>query len=138
MKISLMEWDEKYNLCIEDIDLQHRFFFNLIKRIYKDLSSSDDKLYKDSLIFELSAYARFHFLSEENIMLKAEYPDLGKHKLHHLQLLDKLSTQGQLYMQEEQLVKDNEMFDFLVDWFLHHTTGVDKDFAKFFHKKMEI
>ena len=36
-----------------------------------------------ALIAELNAYARFHFISEENMMARAGYPDLEAHRKHH-------------------------------------------------------
>lgn len=59
------EWKTDYELGSEDIDFQHHFFFNLILRLAQELAQSREQVCQDALIDELSAYARFHFISEE-------------------------------------------------------------------------
>ena len=129
MNSDLRTWQPGYNLGIEDIDLQHHFFFNLIHRIAKELRSSEDRLYRNALILELSAYARFHFLSEENMMHRSRFPGLEEHKLLHLELLDRLSTKGNMFLVTNAAKDSEAIVHFLVDWFLHHTTSIDKTFA---------
>lgn len=129
MNSDLLKWRPSYALGVEDIDLQHHFFFNLIHRIAKEFRSSEDRLYRNSLILELSAYARFHFLSEENMMHCSGFPGLEEHKLLHLELLDRLSTTGNMFLVTNAEKDAEAIVAFLVDWFLHHTTSIDKIFA---------
>ena len=135
MKHTSLKWKSDYELGIQDIDLQHHYFLDLINRLSKQLGESDDLAYQDRLINELNAYARFHFISEENIMYKAGYPELQAHKRHHQQLLDRLSAKGavlQLRLSEQ---NTQDIIDFLVDWFLNHTNAEDRLFADFLHRK---
>ena len=125
------EWKPEYELGVEDIDLQHRYFLDLINRLSEDLATSDEPEYQDMLISELNAYARFHFISEENIMFKAGYPGLEPHKMHHRQLLDQLSSKGMLLLLRRSEGKAADIIRFLMDWFLHHTNGEDRIFARY-------
>ena len=80
MNNEFIEWLTKYEIGIEDIDLQHHFFFNLINRLAGELTRSDDLNYQNALVSELNAYARFHFISEENMMFRVGYPESVNHK----------------------------------------------------------
>jgi hemerythrin len=69
-------------------------------------------------------YAQFHFLSEENLMMRHRYPGLEEHqKLHH-ELLGSLSTH---------MLRDNDeaTITFLVNWFKAHTVQEDRKFCDF-------
>lgn len=130
-------WKADYALGIEDIDFQHHFFFNLIVRLAEELVQSKDQMYKNALVDELIAYARFHFISEENIMSRANYPELSDHKNQHLELIDKLSSKTSKLDLSNSAQDSAGLIDFLMDWFFHHTTSVDKIFAQYVHGKEE-
>ncbi len=62
-------------------------FLDLINRLSEELGKSDNLAYQSVLINELNAYAVFHFISEENMMFKAGYPGLDRHKRSHRGLI---------------------------------------------------
>lgn len=131
MERAHITWQDSYVLGIQDIDFQHHYFLNLINRLIDDLRQHGDPTVQGALVSELNAYARFHFISEENMMLRAGYPRIDEHKLHHRQLLDQLSLkqlQLEVRHSEESL---NEIIDFLVDWFVHHSNSEDRLFADY-------
>ncbi len=53
----------------------HHYFLNLINRLSDGLKMTTNPSRRSSLVAELNAYAHFHFISEENIMAKENYPD---------------------------------------------------------------
>lgn len=138
MKHQLIEWKHDYELGIEDIDFQHHFFVKLINRIANELAMTSDLNYQGALINELHTYACFHFMSEENMMYRAGYPDLEKHRNFHHELIDKISDK-QCYLFLNRSSKDIEktsdflerIIDFLLNWFLSHTMNEDKLFADY-------
>lgn len=124
-------WSPSFELGVEDIDLQHHYFANLINRLAQDFAVITDAKLRLSLLAELNAYARFHFVSEENLMARHGYPDADAHRALHLRLIDELSAR------ETQMIMKNEpadaaaVLDFLVQWFLGHTTREDRAFADY-------
>lgn len=46
------------------------------------------------MIDEICMYARYHFLSEENVMRNHGYPDYLLHKKHHIDLIDELNNKS--------------------------------------------
>jgi hemerythrin len=135
MKHQTLTWDPSFELGVKEIDFQHHYFVELINRLRNDLSSEADPSLRSYLIGELNAYAKFHFLSEENLMRKADYPDLKIHQQHHFDLINSLGVRGgqlQVGYSEESVER---IIDFLVDWFKHHTMTEDRKFSEFLNAR---
>jgi hemerythrin-like metal-binding protein len=128
-------WKKKYELGVEDIDLQHHYFLNLINRIADEVKKSEDKQYIESLAAELNAYARFHFISEETMMLHAGYPDYEEHRQCHFELLEQLGIEQYNLIHDPSETEVDRIITFLLEWFVDHTTGVDKEFATYLKER---
>lgn len=132
-----LEWDPSYLVDYADIDLQHQYFFNLIARIDKAREADDLQAsapYLMDLFAELYLYARFHFRSEENMMRKADYPGIDVHQEHHNQLMKELHEKERALSVNFSHERLEATLQFLVDWFVHHTTREDRELATFLRK----
>ncbi len=135
MKNEIITWPSMYELGIEEIDVQHNFFLNLINRLENELKNSDDLDYQAALLSELYTYASFHFISEENLMLREGYPDTMEHKNFHIGLLDQLSSRANMVTTDSSGKALTDFVEFLTDWILHHINSVDRLFAEYMHEK---
>ncbi len=118
------DWEKKYNIGIETIDNEHRLFLSLIKKLKNAKGPEEENLAFDELI----RYIRYHFTSEETLMDFHNYSQIEIHKLAHLKFLDKITTfqsgiEMGAYIYEE-------LLDFLGQWFISHSTKMDKHFSK--------
>ena len=129
------QWKPEYELGSEAIDHQHRYLFDLSLRLSREIERSDNLLYRKSLVEELSAYAHFHMRSEENMMQREEYPELGAHKLLHRQLIDILSSKTSKFYLTPSSRHWHEMMVFFLDVFFRHATRDDWMFAQYLVKK---
>lgn len=125
----MLEWNPSYLTGIDEIDLQHKYFLMLINRIESRITSSGLSEGHNPLLAELVYYAQFHFLSEENIMAEAGYPDLADHKLLHTELIEQLNNE--ILMLESKMVEPLHIVKMLSDWFNDHTLIEDKKYAHF-------
>ena len=123
-------WQPDYDLGVDDIDLQHRFFASLINRLAADLRQVTDPPLRSALMQELSAYARFHFISEENLMARAGYPGLAEHRALHNRLIDELSARQTLLQLRFSAQDVDDTIHFLVQWFKGHTQHEDRLFVQ--------
>lgn len=129
-----IDWKPNYILGIEDVDNQHIFFSRLINRLSNELRDLYSIEHGTSIIDELDAYAKFHFISEENLMRRTGYPRLDEHKALHLNLIDQLGAKsGFLYLEPEK-ERVEEIISFLIKWFLQHTINEDRLFADYIKK----
>ena len=100
-----IKWEKSIEGGVEDIDLQHHYFLNLVNRLIREIKKRDNPQYVIALTQELNKYAAFHFNSEETMMKYTNYPEYEQHKMHHLELIQKLSIEEfNLYnhMEDEQ------------------------------------
>ncbi len=126
-----LHWQKKYELGVQAIDLQHHYFVELINRMADEFEQTANYDYCHSLIEELNAYTRFHFVSEENMMILTNYPQLDQHRDHHHKLLSELSNMEIELDMERNKANFDKMLDFLTHWFLEHTSIEDRQFAEF-------
>ena len=121
-------WVSEFEIGNEYVDLQHRYFLDLINRIGKNFRETNDGDYKRKLIIELHKYADFHFASEENIAISCGLPGVESHHQLHLQLLEELNQYAENL--DKGLKTINEFLEFITDWFLVHTQHEDRNFFK--------
>ena len=131
----LLEWSSEFELGVEEIDLQHRYFLMLINRLHQALLGGENHAFQVSLLKELNAYAKFHFISEENMMRQAEYAHLAEHQRHHVALIDRLNGKESILAVRYSADDARLVIEFLVEWFKEHTAGEDLRFAEFLHRQ---
>ena len=117
------------NVGVPRIDHEHRVFLDLLSKLSEEQQHSDNREYVLDLLRELELYAQFHFCSEENIMKKAEYPDLEAHANEHTMLLGKLRTRIREY--QTRTIALGDIVSFLFEWFSFHTSKMDQALASY-------
>ncbi|MBF0283729.1 MAG: hemerythrin domain-containing protein [Magnetococcales bacterium] len=117
-------WNAKFAIGVELVDLQHRYFLDLINRVWDGFSLSEDEVYQRRLIQELRKYAEFHFLSEENLAYSLGLPHLSLHHERHMELLGELDRRTEAVLREG--ADAEEFFMFLISWFSGHTYYEDR------------
>ena len=132
------EWQDRYLIGWEDIDLQHHYFFNLVVKISEAGGETVDPEYMKDLFSELYAYVRFHFRSEENIMKHAGFPGLEAHHRHHEELVQELHEKERQLWLDYSDEKLEETVAYLMNWFIQHTTGEDRRIAEFLNAQQGI
>lgn len=78
-------WDKRLETGIEAIDAQHRELFKrfdaLELAIYESRTRATTELVM--MIEYLDRYVKEHFDLEEDLMMKAHYPDFSRHRAEH-------------------------------------------------------
>ena len=122
-----LEWKKSFETGVEDVDLQHHYFINLVNRVSTDLCETSDPEYRKRLINELINYASFHFVSEENIAYSKGYlSELEHHHQRHAKLLIELRQRATGMLGGDG--SPQEFLDFLYGWFTGHTINEDQKF----------
>ena len=121
-------WVPEFEIGNEYVDLQHRYFLDLINRIGKILRETSDDGYRKKLIHELQKYAEFHFSSEENIATSIGLSGVKDHHRLHIQLIEDLNQYA--INLDSKLKTVDEFIEFITDWFLVHPQHEDRNFFK--------
>jgi hemerythrin len=126
----IYKWQDKYDVGVEAIDVEHRNLLTCINKLIT--AQSLDRAIILKLADEVYLYAQFHFLSEENLMCLTHYPNLSKHSECHRILLNELAVKKR-YL-ESSTHGLQEYVNFLVKWFIEHTQTVDKEFGNYLNE----
>lgn len=124
----LYTWQKEYDLHVEVIDLQHKNLLALINKLL--MFQNEPKGIVRRFLEEVIAYAEFHFLSEDNLMMITHYGGFEQHQNVHRMLLKQLKNQYTRYESNQCELK--EIIVFLAQWLIEHITADEHDraFAK--------
>jgi len=128
-QLNIPIWNTKYEIGIPEVDFQHQYFLKLINRFHERLENGMDEKMINNHFQEIILYSRFHFCSEENLMLLNNYNEYESHKKLHHQILEDLSRKISMY--ETGKISLFEVVNFLLAWFLNHTVEEDSKIVKF-------
>ena len=129
--IDLIAWSDDYLIGIDEIDKQHKKFFEVVHKFYMDiLNCEGEKAVEETLEF-LKNYAVKHFQSEETFMKKYEYLRIDEHKQLHEEFIEKFDTLADKFntFGPSQGLAD-ETLDMTQNWLTDHILGEDAQYAK--------
>ncbi|MEI7841504.1 MAG: hemerythrin domain-containing protein [Gallionellaceae bacterium] len=124
-----IQWDKKFEVGHVRIDFEHQVFVDLIKSLSVATEQNSTHERNLRLMHEVKKYAEFHFVSEENIMLDAEYPNFAQHQQEHRLLLT--SLEDKIFQYRREAVSLDQFAAFLFEWFAFHTTHKDLPIAEY-------
>jgi len=75
-------WKDEYSVGVKVIDDQHKELFRRVNKLFDDVSRGNVTTVLETLDF-LNSYVIYHFSAEEQLMAKANYPELESHKNEH-------------------------------------------------------
>ena len=123
--MSLIEWQDNFNIGLAGVDHEHRQLIDLINRLHDELISGKDQDRIELFFGELYTAISAHFALEEKFMLDQHYDRYDSHKADHEQLLDEISD----LMEEAATLPLESLSEALSErlkkWFERHFHGMD-------------
>ncbi|NUM42497.1 MAG: bacteriohemerythrin, partial [Leptospiraceae bacterium] len=87
----LFNWDESYSVGVDSIDLQHKNLFDMINNLHDNIHSiKNEPLAIKTTLDELISYIQYHFLHEEELLKKNNFPEFQVHSIEHEKLCGNL------------------------------------------------
>lgn len=140
VQINSVEWATDLESGIDVMDAQHRNYFRLVNDFLQKASESSSTPRRDLDLAEtfkfLRRYAVEHFVTEQEIMERAQYPDFERHEEEHLYFLNHVA---ELYQQlktrgySPQLAR--EVHYYTIEWFIKHIRSTDKKLVMFLNEE---
>jgi len=131
--MAFFNWLSYYSTGNKEIDDQHKKLIELVNKSYDAFSESKPQNTIKEIVNELINYTDYHFKSEEEIIIKYNYPKTKEHIEEHQNFIKQvLSFKEQIDKKTD--VFNVEIFSFLRDWVHNHIAKTDKDYAKYFKK----
>ncbi len=120
----VIAWSDSLSVGDPAIDAQHRKLIDLIARV-PDHETENDAL----LLQEALSYAAQHFVDEEQVMARAEYPELASHCALHKTLGHTLRAYKRDYDKGNRDLYG--LKHFLFRWVRDHIMDEDREFGRY-------
>jgi len=132
--MSYIIWKDDYNFGLEEIDIQHYQWANLINDLYAlhtEPKNADRLL---DLIGKICTHLELHFNAEENLLQKNKYPYLKLQKLEHEKIISRAYRCKNEFDAYRNVGDLTDFFKFERDYFIDHTQNLDRKYLPFINK----
>lgn len=122
--IEKIEWEEKYSVDVEEIDIHQKKMFELFNQLIDMKKSKADAKDCINMITEINEYSKLYFSTEEKYLRKKGYPDFITHSKAHRQFAKtSISLRREISENVENLTDD--VIEELRNWLINHIVTLD-------------
>lgn len=132
--MAFIEWTQKNAVGVEEVDNQHKLLFDLLNRLHESVVQGKEQGELHAILDDLIEYTVYHFKTEEDLFLKHHYPPYQDHKDVHDDLT-RTAVDLQKQLRDGSAVLSFELLDFLNNWLMEHTLGLDQEMGPFLNSK---
>lgn len=111
------------------LDDQHRLEFQIINRLRSALANGG-VVALDAVFQELIVFVMLHFATEEELMAKADYPNLDAHRADHDSLRSKVFDIDRRFRKGRR-VAACDLLQLLQEWTSYHIPKRDRELSRF-------
>ncbi len=131
-EIILVEWKDRYAVGIQLIDDQHKSLIEVTNELFRGcvLGQTEAQAYFSVAIKKAVEYIKNHFTTEEQMMVKADYPGYAEHKKLHEEFIRQVLVEAANFNEGRKFVP-NHFARFLRDWILEHIGVADQRYKSF-------
>ncbi len=128
-------WRDGMSVGNDTIDHDHRYLVCYLNTVELALQKPEEKELILTSLSQLYNYAYDHFMREEAIQRKIEFPDRSEHGNEHKRLLEELSELKNNiktnYKKEDIDKRYDEIVSFLRHWLIDHVLNTDMQLKKY-------
>ena len=132
----LKDWSDDYLIGIDEIDEQHKGFFEAAHRLYDHILNCEGEKAVEETVEFLRDYAGKHFQTEEAFMAEHEFPGLEKHRKLHAEFfvgLDMLTDDLKIFGPSQHLA--DRALEIAQDWLVEHIAEEDTQYATYARRR---
>jgi hemerythrin len=128
--IEKIEWEKKYSVDVEEIDIHQKKMFELFNQLIDMKSSNTDIKDCINVITEINEYSKLYFSTEEKYLKKKGYPDFHSHaKAHRKFAKISISLRREISENEDSLTLD--VIEEMRNWLINHILTRDTLYIPF-------
>ena len=128
--MAFIDWNERYSVQIESIDMQHKQLVSLINKLYEGMKVGKTKQVLGETINELVDYTKIHFKEEEVYFERFGYEETEEHKKGHQKFIDEIASFKKSF-DANRITVSTKVMIFLRDWLYNHILKTDKKYVQF-------
>ena len=126
--MALINWDVSYSVKVKRCDADHRKLFYLINALHEAMKYGKGSTIIAKIVRELESYTQTHFLAEEALLQRAQYPKLDDHRAQHQKFVAQVE-EFRAGLESGGIGKSIEVLEFLKDWLAKHINHTDKMYS---------
>jgi len=127
-------WNEFFSVGVAELDEQHKKLVGMLNKLIEaENVEVGSEIISDTLM-KMSEYAKVHFATEEEYMLKYGYPGYDMQKQQHKEFKKKVAFTA-FDTTEHQSYVPMELVRFLKDWLTNHILKSDMGYRAFFNER---
>lgn len=123
--MACIEWNDKYELGINQLDEHHRCLFGIFNNIYECCLNNNQDGVMELVLEELINYSIYHCSEEELLMQDNDYPEQQKHMQEHDVFIRQIARFQQDLLEGNGLLS-MEMTQFLSTLLADHIQDFDR------------
>ncbi|MCM2283958.1 MAG: bacteriohemerythrin [Desulfobacula sp.] len=128
--IEKIDWEKKYSVDVEEIDIHQKKMFELFNQLIDMMSSKTDIKDCINVITEINEYSKLYFSTEEKFLKKKGYPDFHSHAKAHRQFAKiSISLRREISENEDSLTLD--VIEEMRNWLINHILTRDTLYIPF-------
>jgi hemerythrin-like metal-binding protein len=127
-------WNQSYSVGVLQFDIEHQRLILLLNDLYNAKKQGKAQERVPVIINELVDYTFNHFVNEEKLFTKFQYPLAKPHIEKHNEFRKKLQEVKQQMASGYTGLGDN-VIDLMIDWIKNHIQKTDKLYTDFMHEK---
>ena len=128
--MELIKWSEKFSVNNFLLDSQHKKLVAIINELHTAIKVARGTEIIHTIFDELIWYTKEHFRTEEQIMLKFNFPAFNEHKIEHEKLIDQVLILQKDFKEGKKPIT-METMNFLKNWLINHIESTDKKYKDF-------
>ena len=132
----LKDWSDDYLIGIDEIDKQHKAFFDAAHKLYECILDCKGENVVEEAVGFLKGYANTHFRTEEAFMEQHGFPRIEEHKKLHASFfegLDLLVEDVKVFGPSQHLA--DRALEIAQDWLIDHIAEEDAQYATHVKKR---
>lgn len=127
-------WLDEFNVNVDFIDEQHRYFFKLLKNLESAVNTKTCHENISSIFFSLVHYVDHYLIQEELYFKGLNYPTLQDHHVKHDVFVSGIINMKNDFAGGKKKVCEN-LLSFMNDYFHDHILGYDKKAIDYLKQK---
>jgi hemerythrin-like metal-binding protein len=127
----LVEWNNKYNTGLTEIDSQHVKLVDLINHFYYALKQGKAKQELDDIFKQANDYTHYHFEVEEKYFEQFDYEFKDDHVAQHIYFKEEINKLQERFLKNDFKVSF-ELMNLLRDWLINHILKSDTMYVSCF------
>ena len=129
----LIDWNEDLSVGVGEMDDQHKKWIAIINELHRSLMEGLGGNSLKEIVKEMEEYTDYHFSAEEELMEKAGYPDLGRHRRMHFGFRQEILRIKKDILGGE-IVLQTQVMGIMKNWLVDHIEEADREYGEFIKK----